>query len=161
MSGFLIEYLADYPKAIGACASWDFGRWDVRKKGATLEASFKLFAQAAQKDRLPLTVVAIDEGDQLPVAMGSLWEQDGAEWSKVTPWIASLYVHHLFRGQGIARAIVKRLEDEARRLGYEEVYLKTGNAGAMYEIFGYSEIDQQASKYTKLGMRSLYKKDLI
>ena len=119
MKGFSLVYLADFPKAVDACAAWDFGQWDLQKKGATLEKSYKVFAGALQKEALPLTIVALNDETKLPVAMASLWEKDGQEWKAYTPWIASVFVHPRFRGRGIAKALVARLEDEARRLGYE------------------------------------------
>jgi GNAT superfamily N-acetyltransferase len=49
------------------------------------------------------------------------------------------------RGQGIARALLRALEDEARRLGYETARLDTGpkqlNARGLYESEGYLEIE--------------------
>jgi GNAT superfamily N-acetyltransferase len=49
------------------------------------------------------------------------------------------------RGQGIARALLRALQDEARRLGYETARLDTGpkqcNARGLYESEGYLEIE--------------------
>lgn len=160
-TGFSIEYLADYPKAVDACAAWDFGHWDVRKKGATLEKSYKIFAGALQKEALPLTIVAMSDETKLPVAMASLCAKNGDDWPTLSPWISSVYVHYLFRGKGIARALVERLEMDARRLGYDEVYLQTDVAAGMYRKFGYSEIDRVKSRFTIDGICVLMKKDLV
>ncbi len=55
-----------------------------------------------------------------------------------------LFVTPAARGQGLARALVLRLLDEARRLGYGELCLDTlpmmGEAQALYEALGFRDI---------------------
>lgn len=55
-----------------------------------------------------------------------------------------LYVRPFARGCGMARALVGRLEDEARRLRYREIYLDTlpamGEAQRLYETLGFVDI---------------------
>jgi ribosomal protein S18 acetylase RimI-like enzyme len=52
-----------------------------------------------------------------------------------------LYVRPFARGCGLARALIARLEDEARRGGYREIYLDTlpnmGKAQRLYETLGF------------------------
>jgi putative acetyltransferase len=56
--------------------------------------------------------------------------------------IKRMYVRPEARGQGIARAVLEALEDEARRLGLWRLRLETGNrqpeAVALYRGAGYS-----------------------
>jgi ribosomal protein S18 acetylase RimI-like enzyme len=56
-----------------------------------------------------------------------------------------LYLRPQFRGQGIGRALVERVMDEARRIGYRNMRLDTvepimKDAVAMYRRFGFREI---------------------
>jgi GNAT superfamily N-acetyltransferase len=160
-AGFSIEYLADNLKAIDACAAWDFGQWDVQKKGASLDGAVKALARSARKDGLPLSVVAMNEKTALPIAMATLRDKDGSEWPKVSPWVVSVYVHERFRGQGIARSLVARIEGEARRLGYGALYLQADEVADMYLALGYEVIDKVETKLSSCGTRTLFKKDLV
>lgn len=55
-----------------------------------------------------------------------------------------LFVHPSARGAGLGRALVRRLLDEARGIGYREVRLDTlpvmREAQALYEAFGFHDI---------------------
>ena len=50
----------------------------------------------------------------------------------LTPWLASLYVAPEFRRQGIATALIRSIEDHARRQGVERLHLYTVDAEALY-----------------------------
>ena len=55
-----------------------------------------------------------------------------------------LYVRPEARGRGLARQLIDRLCDEAKRLGYAELRLDTlpmmGDAQALYEAYGFVDI---------------------
>ena len=59
--------------------------------------------------------------------------------------IKKMYVVPELRGQGVARALLRELEDTARRLGYPIARLDTGprqgNAQGLYESEGYVAIE--------------------
>lgn len=56
-----------------------------------------------------------------------------------------LFVHPSARGLGIARALITRLMNEARTIGYREMRLDTlpamSEAQAIYETFGFGDIE--------------------
>jgi GNAT superfamily N-acetyltransferase len=56
-----------------------------------------------------------------------------------------LYVRPQSRGRGLARQLIARLCDEARRLNYTEIRLDTlpkmGDAQAIYETYGFVDIE--------------------
>ena len=56
-----------------------------------------------------------------------------------------LYVRPDARGRGLARQLIARLCDEARRLNYTEIRLDTlpkmGEAQAIYETYGFVDIE--------------------
>lgn len=58
--------------------------------------------------------------------------------------IKKMYVVPSRRGQGVARALLHALEDDARRLGYDTARLDTGpkqlSARGLYESEGYAQI---------------------
>lgn len=84
-----------------------------------------------------LLVACPDDGE--PVAMIALRPLD-----ETTGEMKRLYVSPPARGQGLARALILRLLDEARALGYQEVRLDTlpmmGDAQALYATLGFVDI---------------------
>ena len=160
MIDFKIDYLSNRPDCLHACAAWAYGRWGVQKKDGSLERAISIFKKGMQKDELPLTLIAINLETDLPVAMGSLWEKDGTEWSEKTPWIASIYTLYRYRGLGLAKQIIKCLEDEARNIGFQEVYLQSGSAANFYRNIGYQEIETVKTKETAAGTETLFIKKI-
>lgn len=91
--------------------------------------------QVADGDGAFLIVYVDDE----PVGCGAIRRLDGERAE-----IKRMFVSPSFRGHGIGRAIVRALEDEARRLGFSRVVLETGTrlpvAIALYESAGFTRI---------------------
>ena len=56
----------------------------------------------------------------------------------VTPWLASLFVAGEFRGRGLGRALVSAVEQEARKLGNDQIYLYTDEAEPLYHKLGWT-----------------------
>jgi len=83
-------------------------------------------------------LVACHDGGE-PVAMIALRPFDDA-----IAEMKRLYVSPTARGQGLARALILRLMDEARALGYQEIRLDTlpmmGDAQALYASLGFQDI---------------------
>jgi GNAT superfamily N-acetyltransferase len=157
---YRIAYLADYPQYVEACAAWNFGRWGVGSPNSSLAETLRVFEKSTHKEALPLTFIAINNDNDQPVAMGSLWGQDGDEWPDVSPWIASIFVHNRHRRSGLATRLVIRLEEEAKQLGFDTLYLKAGAAAPLYEKIGYSYVDSVKSDLTSTGKITLYTKTL-
>ena len=92
------------------------------------------------RGRFRVVWLETDGGDSQPVAMGGVKDlgQDRAELKR-------MYVVEEARSRGIARELLERLEDDARSLGYRELWLETGlpqwEAMAMYESAGYEPIE--------------------
>ena len=89
-----------------------------------------------------LAYLEVDGGDLLPVGCGGIRGVDGA--AEPTCELKRMFVAPEARGRGIARALLERLEDEARGLGYTMVWLETGTeqpeAISLYESHGYESV---------------------
>jgi DNA-binding MarR family transcriptional regulator/GNAT superfamily N-acetyltransferase len=84
-------------------------------------------------------VVAVSEG--VPVACGGVQRIQGGVGE-----IKRMWVDHSWRGAGLGSRMLRRLEDDARALGYAVVRLDTNRALveaiAMYQRAGYREIER-------------------
>jgi GNAT superfamily N-acetyltransferase len=82
-------------------------------------------------------LVAYHEGDA--VACGAIRRLDSE-----TAEIKRMYVEPQFRGQGLGRRLLTRLETEGRRLGVKRIVLETGErqpeALALYERAGFRRV---------------------
>lgn len=147
-------YLADYPDMIPACASWAYGQWGCQC-GGSLERIMTRFATGANKEKIPLTLVAIY--NDKPVGMISLWPSDFDKRPDLSPWLAALFVHPFYRSNHIASLLIKRIEMEARYLGYLRLFLVTEEAKILYAKHGWEELQQVITKH---GNASLMSKSL-
>ena len=84
--------------------------------------------------------VIIVYGSDVPIACGSFkkYDDESVEMKRV-------FVEKAHRGQGIAKAIMDRLEQAAKSKGYKNAVLETGRhmniAVGMYKSIGYEIID--------------------
>lgn len=85
-----------------------------------------------------LFVVACLEGEPVGCGATRLIDPERAE-------VKRMYVRPHVQGRGVGRAILERLEDEARRLGARSVVLEMGSsqpaAAALYRRAGFTQID--------------------
>jgi predicted N-acetyltransferase YhbS len=156
---YTLHALSGRPQHVEACAAWAYGRWGVQRPEGSLARALALFRAAAEGGgALPLTWVA-EDGRGLPIGMGSLWARDGSAWPQHTPWVAALYTHYRWRGRGVARAILARIEEAARALGHTALYLQSGSAASYYPPLGY-EVLATAPADTEAGTLTLMRKGL-
>jgi GNAT superfamily N-acetyltransferase len=92
---------------------------------------------------VPRAAFVVARLDERPVGCGAL-RQFPHESDVPAAEIKRMYVAPDVRGRGIAKAILVRLEDEARRFGYRRVILETGTLQLevirLYERAGYVRI---------------------
>lgn len=60
-----IEYLADHPETLDTLVQWLHQEWGHVRGGETLDQRRKRFAGSLNRDRIPLTVVALEAGELL------------------------------------------------------------------------------------------------
>ena len=82
----------------------------------------------------------------------SLFKTDGNERTDLTPWYATMYVKKEYRNKGYSKILNNAIINEAKKLGYKKIYLKTDLIN-YYEKFG-------AKFMEKLTKENLYYIDL-
>jgi GNAT superfamily N-acetyltransferase len=134
-----IAGIAEHPEHVETVARWQFGEWGHLEPGDSLAARIAYVStQAAHPGRIPATFIAL-EGDE-PVGSASVVENDMDTHPELTPWLASVYVAPGARGRGVATALVRRVMDEAAKLGAPRLYLFTESASGLYEKLGWRVI---------------------
>jgi N-acetylglutamate synthase-like GNAT family acetyltransferase len=135
----LITYLADYPQYLPNVAGWVFDEWGWEMPGSTLENIQAEFSMHLNRDRIPLTMLALVE--QRPVGTASIFLHDMDSRMELTPWLAAVYVVPEFRGQGIGSQLVTAIEAAAIGLQLERLYLFTPDQEAFYARLGWSVLE--------------------
>jgi predicted N-acetyltransferase YhbS len=95
--------------------------------GASPQAMAWRLRQARSADALPLCRVAL-EGAQ-PVGVVNLIDYDDPNPRVGSPWLAGMVVAPAWRGRWLGSQLVRTLLDDARRLGWRQVFLGTDGPG--------------------------------
>lgn len=133
--------LVERPDLAEQVAVWGFGEWGHLNPGQTLEQRGAQVRRKTNVDRVPIAFVALGDDDGL-VGTASLIFDD-LEGDPRNPWLASVYVPPEHRKKGIASALVRAVEDAARRIGYDRLYLFTSTAPSLYAGMGWRTLEQR------------------
>ena len=79
--------------------------------------------------------------DDILIGFISLFKYDGEERRNLTPWYATMFVKDEYRGKGYSKILNKAILDEASKLGFSKIYLKTDLVN-YYEKYGAKYIDK-------------------
>jgi predicted N-acetyltransferase YhbS len=131
-----IDYLAVHPEFLRTLAEWQHGEWGHLRPGDSVEARMSRLRNFSECDRIPLTVVAHDNGELLGSA--SLIPHDMDTRMELTPWLAGVFVAPEHRCRGIGAALVRRVMAEAGRLSVPVLYLYTVHSEKFYASLGWS-----------------------
>lgn len=92
-----------------------------------------------QYDKL-ISVLGLIDNNNL-IGFISLFKYDGEERKDLTPWYATMYVKKEFRGNGYSKILNDAILKEAKKLGYNKVYLKSDLIN-YYEKFGAKYLEE-------------------
>jgi len=73
--------------------------------------------------------------DDILIGFISIFPTDGDERKDLSPWYATMYVKEEFRGQGYSKILNNAILEEARKIGFKKIYIKTDLIN-YYEKFG-------------------------
>jgi N-acetylglutamate synthase-like GNAT family acetyltransferase len=134
-----IAYLLDHPEFCEELAGWLHAEWGWFTPGSTLESRRQKLSDHLNRDELPLAVVAHEGG--IPLGTAALRVEDMDTRRDLTPWMASVYVAPAARDRGIGTRLVMRIEREALRLGFRNLYLVTFDKAAYYADRGWQALE--------------------
>ena len=78
--------------------------------------------------------------DETLIGFISMFPTDGDERQDLTPWYATMYVKKEYRGKGYSKFLNDAILAEARKRGFEKLYLKSELVN-YYEKFGAKYIE--------------------
>lgn len=114
-------YLKDYPQCIPQLASiWHEVLGKVWVPEVKIEQVIENFKNHLNTDRLPLTIVALD--NNIPIGMCSLRNNDGIR-PDLSPWMGSLVVHPNYQRQGIGQELVAHIKGIGKNMLFKKMYL--------------------------------------
>ncbi len=122
-----IDHLFKHPEHIRVVAEWIYDEFWAGRPGYSIETFDGLLRQANDPSRIPLSLVALHDGD--PVGTVNLIESDSPSHPELHPWLAALVVVPKYRHHGIGTRLVRDCVNEARRLDVPELFLGTDIPG--------------------------------
>lgn len=136
-----IVLLADIPEMIPKLGAWFREDWTEPDAGRAGDPEDD-FRGCAQRDRLPVNLVALDRGE--PVGTVFVLDHVDRADPALGPWIEGLFVIPERRHEGLALFLVEGAVALARRLGYPRVNMGVRAAAAYYEAAGWREVGRIA-----------------
>ena len=136
-----IDYLANRRELIPEITDLLYGQWaDLFQAGGTSKDQLReLLMERAVTDRLPITLVALNDSEL--VGTGSIKLAEPGTKAGLSPWLAGMYVKEAHRCSGVGAAIVRALEATATDLGVKTLYLSVGAAERFYSRLGWTVIE--------------------
>jgi len=118
-----IEFLGDHIEVIPVLAAWIYDEWSYLYPKMTLQDVVSLLRERVNKEKLPLTLVAFDEGE--PVGTVSLRTFDMETREDLPHWLTGLYVVKPWRRRTIGSSLVQTAEKKAIELEICKLFLFT------------------------------------
>lgn len=140
----IIEYLADHLEVLPLLAEWQHKEWGHLRAGDTAEKRMTRLQGFANRDRIPLTVVALEGGVLLGSA--SLVPHDMETRMELTPWMAGVYVGEDYRRRGIGAELVRQITAEAGKLNVPLLYLYTVHSEKFYAALGWTLLEHTSHR---------------
>ncbi len=126
-----LNYLKEYVKLC-------YLEWSKKEKPLAEYIDYKI-DNIKNGDKV-ISILGLVNEEEL-IGFISLFKYDGDERKDLTPWYATMYVKKEYRGKGYSKLLNQAIIKEAKRLGYDKVYLKSDLIN-YYEKFGAKRIEQ-------------------
>jgi GNAT superfamily N-acetyltransferase len=130
-----IAYLADHPEAVPVLAEWFAREWGGLDPRDTVEGFCERLPSRANRDRLPICLLGLVNGE--PVATATLKFREIEYAPTADFWLGSVYVREDARGRGHGRTIVAAAEAAAAAKRFAPLYLYTPRKEALYRRLGW------------------------
>jgi N-acetylglutamate synthase-like GNAT family acetyltransferase len=116
------------------------GVW-LSPSGGTVEQRVERLSSANDRERLPISLVAISQDRNTLVGTANILATILTH-KHLSPWLSSVFVPPEHRGKGIASTLALAAASEANRLGFNAIYLFTPRNEALYSRLGWATFDR-------------------
>lgn len=126
-------------KNLDIITDWMY-KWWGQDEGYTLDSVKCYINHSFQKERLPKTYGLFN--DNRIIGMFQFTYSDLDIRPDIYPWLANLYVDEKYRNKGVAKILLKKINEIAKsELEFNELYLFTTHVG-LYEKFGWEYVSE-------------------
>ena len=153
---FKIIYLADARELVVPLAPMFIDQWEPyygRQGPGDAETDLN---DCCNHDEIPLALIAVG-ADQEILGTAALKARSIDTHRYLAPWLAAMFVVERYRGQGIGVALIKEIEKNAIRLGYNCVYVGSGGVTPAMRTGGWTLLDEPKEMR---GPIEIFKRDL-
>ncbi len=139
-----VEYLADHTYVLPELAALHCEFFGHFNPAMTPESRAQELGRRIGKSSIPLTLVVLDR--ETPIGSASLVEHDLDSRPDLSPWVASVVVRSDYQRQGVGTALMRRIEDEAVKLGIKTLYLFTPDMEVFYATLDWVVVGRELFK---------------
>lgn len=135
-----IEYqnLADCPDLVDEVVKFWQAEWSSDKSEAGFERQKQSILKKLNIDIVPLIFVA--HQNRKFVASAALFLHDLDSRTDLSPWMGGIFTVPEYRGRGIAKMLIAKIEAKAKELGYSKIYLHTEHTAGLYQKLGWQKL---------------------
>lgn len=139
MKIFDIKEKQEYLKEVAELTQKEWGSKELSKQEYEEKVSLKIDKIKSLWDDVRYCKLLLIEDETL-IGFISMFPTDGEERQDLTPWYATMYVKKEYRGKGYSKILNDAILEEARKRGFEKLYLKSELVN-YYEKFGAKYIE--------------------
>ncbi len=147
-----LRLLADWPALVPLVADWQYREWGHLDPSDSPRARVARLGSHLERDRAPLTFVAMADGR--PAGSADLVPEELPDHADLGPWLSNVFVEPELRGRGIGTALTRAVARKAADLGYAELYLCTWTAREFYERLGWRVLRSFEKRGTRVDIMS-------
>ena len=133
--------LADHQEAVPVVARWYHDEWGYQVPDSSYAKACEGLRAELNRDRPPLSVVAVDGRTPIGAAQLKIREMD--IFPDREHWLGGVYVADEARGHGTAAKLATRIADIARSFGIGTLYLQTErHDGGLYASLDWHPVER-------------------